>query len=56
MDYHVMATLRHFESEESQAEAACAKAAEAHGVLDRAQDCEDGALSCPSCPWKISDR
>jgi hypothetical protein len=56
MDFNVSAADNYFDHAEAQAEAACARAAEAHGVLERAKHCEDGELACPRCPWKISDR
>lgn len=52
MDHNVIAASNHFDDHEAYSEAACYRAAEKHGVLLIADDCDDGEHSCPECPWK----
>lgn len=52
MDHNVTAVSRFTEGEIDGAETACASAASEHGVLDRAEQCDDGNLLCPACPWR----
>lgn len=52
MDHNVVAADRLYRDQEAAAEGACRQAASLHGVLTQAEDCEDGALQCPQCPWR----
>lgn len=42
-----------FEAQYAAVEAACAAAAELHGVADMHARCEYGELGCPTCPARV---
>jgi hypothetical protein len=46
--------MRFFDNQEQANEAACRAAAAQHGVLKRAEMCDDMELACPTCPWKAT--
>ena len=52
MDHNVNAASHLTEAQIDGAETACATAAAQHGVLDKAEQCDDGDLGCPTCPWR----
>lgn len=57
-DLNVSAAARYFDEQEAGAEAACARAATAHGLTaEQAEACDDGDQGCPTCPWRrpVSD-
>lgn len=40
-------------AQEAAAESACYRAAEKYGVTtEKADECDDGDVGCPDCPWK----
>ncbi len=42
---------------EEQAEEACYECAMRNGhTVTEAEDCDDGDVGCPDCPWKISEK
>lgn len=52
MDHNVNAAARHVADEEAGAAEACAHAAEQAGRLHIAEDCDNGSVGCPRCPWR----
>lgn len=55
MDHNVIAAERLFLAQERAAEDACKSAASAAGFdANKSDDCDDGALCCPTCPWKAT--
>lgn len=52
MDRNIVAAEMLHRDQEAAAEGACRSAATLHGVQQHAEECEDGALKCPQCPWR----
>jgi hypothetical protein len=47
------AAAKFVDAEEAAHEHACYLAAHAHGLaMEQADECDDGALKCPDCPWR----
>jgi hypothetical protein len=48
-----IAAERYFADEESANEAACFGTAQEAGFsIEQAENCDDGDVGCPNCPWK----
>jgi len=55
MDHNVNAAQRLHDQQEASSNAACSEAATLAGVAARtAEECDDGDVSCPTCPWRSS--
>lgn len=52
MDHNIIVADRYFQDQEASNMGACYHAAAKHGVEDQAEDCDNGNLSCPECPWR----
>lgn len=54
MDHNVNAACHLVEAQEASGEAACYRAAAAHGIEpNKADQCEDRQFGCPLCPWRV---
>jgi hypothetical protein len=53
IDHNVAAAARHFDSEEEANARACYATAARNGhTVERADQCDDGDVECPDCPFR----